>query len=82
MDKAKRNKVSHVILATNAELNVNYIKDLVSLNTYSNISLYIWDNEKLTIKIEKQPFLRSYYFGSPAIPLFIPSSVYFEEVEK
>ncbi len=82
MDKAKRNKVSHVILATNAELNVNYIKGLVSLNTYSNISLNIWDNEKLTIKIEKQPFLRSYFFDSPAIPLFIPSSVYFEEVEK
>ena len=82
LDKAKRNKVSHVILVTNAELSVNYIKDLSSLNTYSNISLYIWDREKLTIKIEMQPFLRSYYFSSPAIALFIPSSVYFEEVEK
>lgn len=82
LDKAKANKVSHVILVTNAELNVGYIKDLISRNTYSNISLYIWDNEKLTIKIEKQPFLRSYFFGSPAIPLFIPPSVYFEEVEK
>lgn len=82
LDKAKRNKVDHVIMVTNAELNVDYIKDLISLNTYSNISLYIWDREKLTLKIEKQPFLRSYYFSSPAIALFIPSSVYFEEVEK
>lgn len=82
LDKAKGNNISHVVLVTNAELKVGYIKDLVALNHYKEISLWIWDREKLTIKIEKQPFLRSYFFNSPAITLFVPASIYFEEVEK
>lgn len=79
--KADKNKIAHLIIATNAELSVGYIKDLVALNSYKNISLWIWDREKLTIKIEKQPFLRSNFFGSPSILSFVPTSTYFEEVE-
>jgi len=82
LKKAEINKISHLILVTNAELNIDYIKKLTALNSNSDLSLFIWDREKLIIKIERQPFLRSYYFDCPSIPLFIPSTVYYEEVEK
>ncbi|MCX5679053.1 MAG: hypothetical protein NTY76_08160, partial [Candidatus Omnitrophica bacterium] len=79
--KADKNKITHLIIVTNAELNVDYIKKLTALNSYKGISMWIWDREKLTIKIEKQPFLRSNFFGSSSILSFVPLSVFFEEAD-
>jgi hypothetical protein len=79
LTKAKKNNATHLIIATNADLSVPYLQKLLALNTDKQLSLYIWARATLTLKIEKQPFLRSYFFNSPAIVLFVPSSVYFEE---
>ncbi len=79
LDKAKRNNINYLILVTNAELNVPYITNLVALNEDSDVRLWIWDREKLTLKIEKQPFLRFYFFDNPAVPLFVPAPIYFKD---
>ncbi|MDP8263036.1 MAG: hypothetical protein P9M13_07015 [Candidatus Ancaeobacter aquaticus] len=81
LKKAKKNRISHLILATNAELSIPYIKKLLKVNKFKDISLRIWDREQLTLKIEKQPFLKCRFFNYPAIPLFVPATTFFEEVE-
>jgi hypothetical protein len=49
------------------------------LNKNKKLSFHIWARETLRIKIEKQPFLRSEFFGSPALTMFVPAPTYFAE---
>lgn len=82
LDKAASNKVEHLRLATCANLRNELIAELERLNGGRVETFKVWHGHDLLMRIERQPFLRSYYFGSPAIPLFVPPSVYFKEVEK
>lgn len=79
---AKRNKVGHLRIATNAELKVEQVKDLESLNKRHVKTLKLWHREELTRRIELQPFLKYYFFGQPQYPKFIPWNLYFEQIEK
>lgn len=77
--KAKENNVEHLRIATNAELKVEQINsELKSLNQGEVNTLEIWHREDLTLRIERQPFLCSYFFGKLLYPVFIPSNTYFE----
>lgn len=74
LKKAKRNKVDHLRIVTNAELKVDQIEDLEKLNNGQVLTLKIWHREELTRRIELQPFLRSYFFNLPQHPKFVPSN--------
>lgn len=82
LEKAKKNKVDHLRLATCADLREEHIAKLEALNKGHVKTFKVWHGHDLLMRIEQEPFLRSYYFDSPAIPLFVPASIYFKEVEK
>lgn len=82
LEKAKKNKVDHLRLATCADLRNEHITQLEALNNGHVKTFRIWHGHDLLMRIEREPFLRSYYFDSPAIPLFVPVSIYFKEVER
>ncbi len=82
MDNGASNKVDHLRLATSANLRNELIVELENLNGGRVKTFKVWHGQDLLMRIEQQPFLRSYYFGSPAIPLFVPPSIYFKEVER
>lgn len=82
LQKAQRNKVDHLRIATNAELRVDQVKELESLNQGEVKTLRVWYREILTMRIEKQPFLRHLFFGAPQFPKFLPWSTYFHSHEK
>ena len=80
--KAIKNKVEHLRIATSAELRVDQVKALENLKTNEIKSLHVWHRENLKIRIERQPFLRNFYFGDPQHPMLTPSNVYFGILEK
>jgi len=82
LEKAKTNQVDHLRLATCADLREEHIAKIEALNKGRVKTFKIWHGHDLLMRIEREPFIRSYYFGSPAIPLFIPASIYFKEVER
>ena len=82
LEKAKINQVDHLRLATCADLRDEHITKIEALNKEHVKTFKIWHGHDLLMRIEREPFLRSYYFNSPAIPLFVPSSIYFKEVER
>lgn len=82
LEKAKTNGVDHLRLATCADLRNEHITQLEALNNGHVKTFKIWHGHDLLMRIEREPFLRSYYFDSPAIPLFVPASIYFREVER
>jgi len=82
LEKARRNQVDHLRLATCADLREEHIAKIESLNKGRVKTFKIWHGHDLLMRIEQEPFLRSYYFDSPAITLFVPASIYFKEVEK
>lgn len=82
LEKARKNNVDHLRLATTAQLRDEHIAKIEKLNKKQVRTFKIWHGQDLINRIELEPFLRLYYFGSPAIPLFVPSSIYFCEVEK
>ena len=77
LTKAKANNVQHLRIATNAELRVNQILKLKSLNSGEVLTLDIWHRENLTLRIENQPFLRQYFFEKLLHPEFVPANTYF-----
>ncbi len=79
--KAQANGVDHLRVATNAELRVGQVCDLQQLNEGKVKTLVVWHRQDLEIRIEKQPFLRHFFFGHPQFPKFVPSPLYFQEVE-
>ena len=81
LDKAQKNNVDRLIIATNAELRTEHILELENLNEKEVKNLKIWHRENLTIRIEKQPWLRCYFFDYPQHPLLVPCTEYFSEVE-
>lgn len=82
LEKANKNNVQHLRLATSAELREEHINELEALNNNEVESFKIWARELLDLRINQQPFLRYFYFKSPSIPLFIPPSIYFKDVER
>jgi hypothetical protein len=82
LKKAKKNQVDHLRLATCADLRDEHITKIEALNKGHVKTFRIWHGHGLLMRIEREPFLRSYYFDSPAIPLFVPASIYFKEVER
>ena len=82
LEKAKKNQVDHLRLATCADLREEHIVEIEALNKGRVKTFKIWHGHDLLMRIEQEPFLRSYYFDSPAIPLFVPASIYFKEVER
>ena len=82
LEKAKKNQVDHPRLATCADLRDEHIAKIETLNKGYVKTFKIWHGHDLLMRIEREPFLRSYYFDSPAIPLFVPVSIYFKEVER
>lgn len=79
LEKANRNQVDHLRLATCADLREEHITELEALNKYHVKTFKVWHGHDLLMRIEQEPFLRSYYFNSPAIPLFVPASIYFKD---
>ena len=77
LQKAGSNKVEHLRIVTNAELTVDQVKELESLNQDEVKTLRVWHRENLTMRIEKQPFLRHLFFGDPQFPKFVPWNTYF-----
>lgn len=81
--KAEENKVDHLRISTNAELKVDQVNELEKLaNGFQLKSLKIWYREQLSQRISRDPFICHYFFGNPQFPAFVPTSVYFSEIEK
>jgi len=81
LNKAKKNNVDHLRLATNAELQKKHIDELENLNNGRVKTFKVWYRASLDSRIQLQPFLRYTYFESPSIPLFVPPSIYFRDIE-
>jgi hypothetical protein len=82
LKKAKRNKVQHLRIATNAELKVDQVRDLEGLNSGEVTTLRVWHREGLERRIELQPFLMHRFFGLAQHPKFVPSDIYFKQTER
>jgi hypothetical protein len=80
VEKARKNGVDHLRIATNAQLKTAQVRSLEKLNAQTPVSLVVWHRERLNQWIESQPFLRYYFFGSPQFPKFVPWNIYFDEV--
>ncbi len=78
LESAKRNNVDHLRIATNAQLKRDQVKELEKLNNGEVKTLNVWYRENLTVRIEKQPFLRHYFFGDPQNAAFVPWDIYFK----
>lgn len=81
LEKAKKNKVQFLLLATNADLKVgtdDHIGKLEKLNKNKKYveKLFIWPRANLESKIVKYSFLRNLYFGDPQEPMFVPPQAY------
>ncbi len=79
LKKARHNQVEHLRLATSADLREEHITELEKLNNHNVETFKVWHRHDLLMRIEQEPFLRSYYFNSAAIPLFVPPSIYFKD---
>lgn len=77
IQKALCNKVDHLRIVTNAELTVDQVKELESLNHSELKTLGVWHRENLNMRIEKQPFLKHLFFGDPQFPKFVPWNTHF-----
>ena len=82
LTNAKKNEVQHLRIATNAELTVGQVRDLEGLNKGEVATLKVWHREGLTLRVEQQPFLKSLFFELPQHPKFVPSNLYFDQIEK
>ncbi len=76
IEKAIGKGVQHLRISTNAELDVDQVRELEALDKGSLTSLKVWQREALTLRIEKRPFLMHMYFGLPQHPLFLPWDFY------
>jgi hypothetical protein len=81
LQTAKKNQVDHLRIATNAELKVNQVLELEGLKGNEVSTFKVWHREALTQRIERQPFVRHFFFGLPQHPMLVPSNVYFNEIE-
>lgn len=79
LDKAQRNNVDYLRIVTNAKLRTEQILELESLNKRKIKDLRVWHRENLTMRIEKQPWLRYYFFDYPQHPLLTPCEYYFSK---
>jgi hypothetical protein len=83
LGKAKDLSVDHVILATNARLQIgSHIPELEALNKGHVKTLFVYDQTKLEQLIEKYPWIKYRYFNQAAEPLFSPAKNYFHKSER
>ena len=82
LQKARRQKVDHLIITTNAQLRDEHVARLERLKGRKLKTLQIWHNEKLTLKLQTHSFLCHYYFGNAQFPAFVPPPVYFPIYEE
>jgi hypothetical protein len=82
LKKARRQKVDHLIITTNAQLRDEHVAQLERLKGRKLKTLQIWHNEKLTLKLQTHSFLCHYYFGNAQFPAFVPPPVYFPTYEE
>lgn len=83
LEKAKKNKVKFLLIATNADLRVgmdDHIGNLEKLNADKKFveHLFIWPRANLESRINQYPWLRHYYFGDPQEPMFVPPQMFAE----
>ena len=83
LEKAKKNKVQYLLLATNADLRVgidDHVGKLEKLNENKKFveRLFIWPRANLESRIIQYPLLKHNYFGDPQEPMFVPSHVFAE----
>lgn len=81
LDKAQKNNVDCLIIATNAELRTDQILNLKSLNKGKVKGFEVQHRNNLEMRIEKQPWLKYYFFDYPQHPLLTPYEHYFSKVE-
>jgi DNA replication protein DnaC len=81
LNKAQKNYVDYLRIATNAKLRTEQILELENLNKRKIKNLKVWHRENLTMRIEKQSWLRYYFFDYPQHPLLTPYEHYFSTVE-
>ena len=81
LNKAQKNNVDYLRIATNAKLRTEQILELENLNKRKIKNLKVWHRENLTMRIEKQSWLRYYFFDYPQHPLLTPYEHYFSTVE-
>jgi len=81
LDKAQKNNVNRLIIATNAELRTDQILGLENLNKGKVKCLEVHHRDNLDMRIEKQSWLRYHFFNFPQHPLFTPYDDYFSTVE-
>ncbi len=79
--KALNTGVDHLRIATNAELRKTQVDELEKLKVKELKSLFVWYRENLTLRIEKQAFIRYYFFGKPQFPAFVPANIYMDQFE-
>ncbi len=80
LPKAQRNNVDNLRIATNAKLGkneVDKVRELENLNNGEVRTLRVWHRENLTMRIERQPFIRHYFFDDPQYPAFVPWNIFF-----
>ncbi|MFA5870300.1 MAG: hypothetical protein WC842_00180 [Candidatus Paceibacterota bacterium] len=83
LEKAKKNKVNFLLVATNADLRIgtdDHIGKLEKLNENKKFvdQLFIWPRANLESKTTQYPLLRHNYFGDPQEPTFVPAHVFAE----
>ncbi|NQU32906.1 MAG: hypothetical protein HQ521_06695, partial [Bacteroidetes bacterium] len=79
---AKKKKVEHLRISTNAELRVEHVLNLELLATNKVKTLIIWHRERLTIRIEKQAYLRFLFFKDYQHPALVDSASYYKDIEQ
>jgi hypothetical protein len=82
LKNARRQKVDHLIITTNAQLRDEHVAQLERLKGRKLKTLQIWHNEKLTLKLQTHSFLCHSYFGNAQFPAFVPPPVYFSIYEE
>lgn len=83
LEKAKKNNVKYLLIATNADLKIgidDHVGNLEKLNGNKKFvdQLFIWPRANLESRIIQYPLLKHLYFGDPQEPMFVPPHIFAE----
>lgn len=81
LSKAQKNGVNHLRILTNAEMRVEHILDLKSLNQDEVETLEIWHRENLDMRIVRQAYLRFLFFKDYQYPALVDTGFYYANIE-
>ncbi|MFA6357391.1 MAG: hypothetical protein WCY09_01800 [Candidatus Omnitrophota bacterium] len=82
LKKAKDNKVNHLRISTNAELRIEHVLELQSINKGDVETLEIWSRENLEMRIIRYPYLRFLFFKEYPYPALVDSGYYYNSFER